>query len=72
MDLSKLTPGDQVIGISGIVLFIFSFFEMHPAERRSQHRACAGRREVFDMWMVRRFRHPQRQELQPRLAFAKW
>jgi uncharacterized membrane protein YhdT len=26
MDLNKLTRGDQVIGISGIVLFIFSFF----------------------------------------------
>jgi hypothetical protein len=26
MDLSKLTRGDQVIGVSAIVLFIFSFF----------------------------------------------
>jgi len=26
MDLSKLTTGDQVVGVSGIVLFIFSFF----------------------------------------------
>jgi multisubunit Na+/H+ antiporter MnhF subunit len=27
MDLNKLTMGDRVIGISGIVLFIFSFFD---------------------------------------------
>ncbi len=27
MDLSKLTTGDQVVGVSGIVLFIFSFFD---------------------------------------------
>ncbi len=26
MDLSKLTTGDKVVGVSGIVLFIFSFF----------------------------------------------
>jgi hypothetical protein len=26
MDLNKLTTGDQIIGVSGIVLFIFSFF----------------------------------------------
>jgi hypothetical protein len=26
MDLNKLTPGDQIIGVSGIVLFIVSFF----------------------------------------------
>jgi len=27
MDLSKLTTGDRVIGVSAIVLFIFSFFD---------------------------------------------
>jgi multisubunit Na+/H+ antiporter MnhF subunit len=27
MDLNKLSRGDQIIGISGIVLFIFSFFD---------------------------------------------
>ncbi|HSO94532.1 MAG TPA: hypothetical protein VLV81_00680 [Acidimicrobiia bacterium] len=27
MDLNRLTRGDQIIGISGIVLFIFSFFD---------------------------------------------
>lgn len=27
MDLNKLTRGDRIIGISGIVLFIFSFFD---------------------------------------------
>ena len=27
MDLNKLTMGDRVIGISGIVLFVFSFFD---------------------------------------------
>lgn len=26
MDLNKLTTGDQIIGVSGILLFIFSFF----------------------------------------------
>jgi hypothetical protein len=26
MDLKKLTQGDQIIGVSGIVLFVFSFF----------------------------------------------
>ena len=26
MDLNKLTRGDQIIGVSGIVLFVFSFF----------------------------------------------
>jgi uncharacterized membrane protein len=26
MDLNRLTQGDQIIGVSGIVLFIFSFF----------------------------------------------
>ncbi len=27
MDLNRLTTGDQIIGVSGIVLFIFSFFD---------------------------------------------
>ena len=27
MDLNKLTTGDQIIGVSGIALFIFSFFK---------------------------------------------
>ncbi len=27
MDLNKLTPGDRIIGVSGIVLFVFSFFD---------------------------------------------
>lgn len=27
MDLNKLTRGDQIIGVSGIVLFVFSFFK---------------------------------------------
>lgn len=32
MDLNKLTTGDRVIAISGIVLFIFSFFDWLGAE----------------------------------------
>ena len=32
MDLSKLSRGDQVIAVSGIVLFIFSFFDWLGAE----------------------------------------
>jgi hypothetical protein len=32
MDLNKLTTGDRVIAISGIVLFIFSFFNWLGAE----------------------------------------
>jgi hypothetical protein len=27
MDLSKLSKGDQIIGVSGIALFVFSFFK---------------------------------------------
>jgi hypothetical protein len=27
MDLSKLTNGDKIIGVSGVLLFIFSFFK---------------------------------------------
>src|SRR5690348_13373048 len=27
MDMSKLTNGDKIIGISGVLLFIFSFFK---------------------------------------------
>jgi len=26
MDLNKLTPGDRVIGVSAVILFVFSFF----------------------------------------------
>lgn len=26
-NMDKLTPGDQIIGVSGIVLFVFSFFD---------------------------------------------
>lgn len=32
MDLNKLTLGDRVIAISGIVLFVFSFFDWFTAE----------------------------------------
>jgi hypothetical protein len=32
MDLNKLTMGDRIIAISGIVLFIFSFFDWFAAE----------------------------------------
>lgn len=32
MDINKLTTGDRVIAISGIVLFVFSFFDWLGAE----------------------------------------
>jgi hypothetical protein len=42
MDLSKLTRGDQVIGISGIVLFVFSFFSWLGATVSVGARGLAG------------------------------
>ena len=42
MDLSKLTPGDQVIGISGIVLLLFSFFSWLGATVSVGARGLAG------------------------------
>ncbi len=42
MDLNRLTRGDQVIGISGIVLFIFSFFDWLGATVSVGARGIAG------------------------------
>jgi multisubunit Na+/H+ antiporter MnhF subunit len=42
MDLNKLTRGDQVIGISGIVLFIFSFFSWLGAKVNVSGRVVPG------------------------------
>ena len=32
MDLKKLTPGEMVIAVSGVVLLIFSFFKWYSIE----------------------------------------
>jgi hypothetical protein len=51
MDLKKLTPGEMVIGVSGILLLIFSFFKWYGASGQAADIADAlGVRSSSNGW----------------------
>ncbi len=51
MDLKKLTPGEMIIGVSGILLLIFSFFKWYGASGQAADIADAlGVRSSSNGW----------------------
>ena len=70
MDLSKLSKGDQIIGVSGIALFIFSLLQMARLEGQppGDHRVRSPAREwSFTLALIRsdhRHRHGRRRRVE--------
>ena len=54
MDLKKLTPGEMVISVSGIVLLIFSFFKWYGVSGGDLQDAldAAGIKSSFNGWQA--------------------